>query len=80
VFAENYSAAVQQTLYEMGQAVLARFPDVKDIHFSLPNQHNWAINLAPFGLKNDNEVFNPAADPQGLIEGTISRRDAKARL
>jgi urate oxidase len=79
VFAENYSHAVQETIFQMGEAVLKRFPEVKKIHFSLPNQHNWTINLSPFGLENNGEVLMPTADPQGLIEGTIARKK-KAKL
>jgi urate oxidase len=31
------------------------------------------VNLAPFGLQNPNEIFVPTDEPQGQIEGTVSR-------
>jgi len=77
VFAKNYSKAVQQTVWEMGREVVAQNPDVKSIQFTLPNQHNWAFDLKPFGLENNNEVFVPQAAPQGYLQGTISRDDGK---
>jgi urate oxidase len=73
VFATTYSKAVQQTVWEMGRQIIAKNDDVKNVHFTLPNQHNWLFDLKPFGLENNNEIFVPQADPQGYIQGTVSR-------
>ncbi|HKV89455.1 MAG TPA: urate oxidase [Candidatus Dormibacteraeota bacterium] len=75
-FATHHSLALQQTLYAMGHAVLAGQPEVAEIRLSMPNKHHIAVDLAPFGLANDNEVFFAADRPYGLIEGTVIRDDA----
>lgn len=73
VFATHNSLAVQQTLYEMGEAVLAAVSDIEEITITMPNQHRIAFNLEPFGKKNQNEIFFPIDEPFGLISGTIKR-------
>jgi urate oxidase len=75
-FAEVYSHALQQTLYEMGRAVLEAHDDVAEIKFSAPNKHHFVYDLSPFGLKNDNEVFHADDRPYGLIQATVLRDDA----
>jgi urate oxidase len=42
----------------------------------MPNKHHFAVDLRPFDLENDNEVFYAADRPYGLIEGTVTRDDA----
>jgi len=39
----------------------------------MPNKHYFAVDLAPYGLTNDNEVFYPTDRPYGLIEATVRR-------
>lgn len=75
-FAASYSYALQQTLFEMGSAVLDAVPSVGEIRFSLPNKHHFTVDLSPFGLDNPNEVFYAADRPYGLIEGTVRRDGA----
>lgn len=75
-FARHYSLAVQQTLYAMGHAVLADQPNIAEIRLTMPNKHHFTVDLAPYGLTNDNEVFYAADRPYGLIEGTVLRDDA----
>jgi urate oxidase len=75
-FASKHSLALQQTLYAMGSAVLESRPDIAEIRLSLPNKHHFLVDLAPFGLGNENEVFYAADRPYGLIEGTVTRDDA----
>lgn len=72
-FAEHRSRSVQQTLYAMGEAVLARCPLVQSIEISMPNQHRVPFNFAPFGVSNDNDIFVPIEEPSGMIRGTIKR-------
>lgn len=71
VFADYNSDSLQQTLYEMGKAVLAQIPDLADIHLVMPNRHNLLVNLAPFGQENPNSIFLPINEPAGLIEGYL---------
>ncbi|TCO56975.1 factor-independent urate hydroxylase [Actinocrispum wychmicini] len=75
-FAETHSLSLQQTLYAMGAAVLAERHEVAEIRLSMPNKHHFLVDLSPFGLANDNEVFHAADRPYGLLEGSVVRDDA----
>ena len=75
-FASFHSLALQQTLFEMGKAVLEAFPDVAECKFSMPNKHHFLVDLEPFGLDNPNEVFFAADRPYGLIQATVEREGA----
>ncbi|WP_232665674.1 factor-independent urate hydroxylase [Pseudonocardia sp. TRM90224] len=72
-FATVHSLALQQTLWEMGRAVLEAHPQIAEISFAAPNKHHFVVDLGPFGLDNPNEVFYAADRPYGLIEATITR-------
>ena len=72
-FATVHSLALQQTLWEMGRGVLEAHPGIAEISLSAPNRHHFVVDLAPFGLSNDNEVFYAADRPYGLIEATLTR-------
>ncbi|WET77777.1 urate oxidase [Amycolatopsis sp. QT-25] len=76
-FADKHSLSLQQTLYAMGEAVLEERDEVAEVRLSLPNKHHFLVDLSPFGLKNDNEVFYAADRPYGLIEGVVLRDDAE---
>ena len=66
--------SMQHTLFVMGEAVLERFDQLREIHLSLPNRHYNHVSLEPFGLDNPAEVFLPTDEPHGLIEATVQRR------
>ncbi len=72
-FAETYSYSLQQTLHAMADRVLDSCPKVNEVRLNLPNKHHFLVDLEPFGLKNDNEVYYAADRMYGLIEGTIHR-------
>ncbi|TDC91180.1 urate oxidase [Saccharopolyspora aridisoli] len=74
-FATTHSLALQQSLYEMGKAALEAHPELAEVRLSLPNKHHFLVDLSPFGLENDNEVFFAADRPYGLIEGVVRRDD-----
>ena len=74
IFATQYSASVQATLYQMGEAALKTAPEISKITLTMPNQHCLLINLMPFGIQNQNELFVPTTEPHGLIEGTVERQ------
>lgn len=74
-FAESYSYALQQTVWEMGQAVLDAAPSVLDVRFSCPNVHHFVIDLSPYGLENNREVHHADDRPYGLIEATVKRSE-----
>ena len=75
-FAQVHSRALQQTLHEMGAAVLAERDDVVEVRLSAPNKHHFLADLAPFGLDNPGEVFYAADRPYGLIQCAVRRDDA----
>jgi urate oxidase len=75
-FANTYSYSLQQTLYAMGTAVVEAVPDVCEVRLALPNKHHFLVDLTPFGLTNDNEVYFAADRPYGLIEGSVLADDA----
>jgi urate oxidase len=72
-FAEHDSLSVQQTLFAMGEALLAEVPEVESVRLSLPNRHHLLFDIGRFGLDNQNEVFVPTSEPFGLIEATVER-------
>lgn len=75
-FAEHESRSVQHTLYAIGQAVLTAVPQLADIELTLPNQHCLPVDLAPFGLEQQDNVFLPISEPHGLITARVLRCDA----
>jgi urate oxidase len=75
-FATVHSHALQQTIFEMGRAVLERYDVVAEVGLSCPNKHHFLVDLAPFGLDNPGEVFLAADRPYGLIQATVLREGA----
>ena len=75
-FATKHSLSLQQTLYAMGEAVLKAQPEIAEIRFSMPNKHHFVVDLKPFDLENDNEVFYASDRPYGLVQGTVIRDGA----
>ncbi len=72
-FATVHSKALQQTLWEMGRAVLEAHDGIAEIALTAPNRHHFLVDLAPFGLDNPGEVFYAADRPYGLIEAVVTR-------
>ena len=72
-FGSAHSLALQQTLWEMGQGVLAARADIAEVRMSAPNKHHFLVDLSPFGLDNPGEVFVAADRPYGLIEVAVGR-------
>jgi urate oxidase len=75
-FSGTYSYSLQQTLYAIGQRIIETVPAICEVRLKLPNQHHFLVDLAPFGLENDREVYYAADRPFGLIEGTVLADDA----
>jgi urate oxidase len=74
-FADHHSVSVQASIWIVGKAILERHPEVAEITLSLPNLHHWTVDLSPFGIENDREVYISTTEPHGLIEATIRRKD-----
>ncbi len=75
-FTGTYSYSLQQTLYAMGERVLAEVPQLCEVRLALPNKHHFLVDLEQFGIPNDREVFYAADRPYGLIEGFVLADDA----
>jgi urate oxidase len=75
-YATVQSLALQQTLYEMGRAVLEAYDDVVEVRLSAPNKHHFLYDLSPFGIANPGEVFHADDRPYGLIQASVLRDDA----
>lgn len=75
VFANNYSPSAQASVYQMGTAALQACAGISRVDMAMPNKHCLLINLAAFGVENENEVFVPTDEPHGQIEGSVSRDD-----
>lgn len=72
-FADHDSKSVQHTLSAMGEAVLERHHEVRQIRLTMPNKHHLPVDLAPFGLANENAIFVATEEPYGLIEAALER-------
>jgi urate oxidase len=77
-FAVVYSRALQQTLWEMGSAVLAARDDIAEVRLSAPNKHHFLVDLSPFGLDNPGEVFHADDRPYGMIQCAVLREGGPA--
>jgi urate oxidase len=75
-FATLHSLALQQTLFEMGRAVLEAYDVVAEVRLSAPNKHHFRYDLEQFGIDNPNEVFHADDRPYGLIQAAVLRDDA----
>jgi urate oxidase len=72
-FTARFSPSAQSTQYHMGEAALNACPEISQISLTMPNLHYLVIDLAPFNIKNDKELFVPTDAPQGWIEATVAR-------
>lgn len=75
-----YSASVQQTIHQIGTAVLARFAVLQSIKFVLPNLHFYPVDFAAFkdpSITNKGEVFLTFDGAAGHIEAEITRNPSK---
>ena len=75
VFADHDSPSVQTSIWIMARAILERHDAVEEVRMVLPNLHHWLVDLEPFGLTNDGEVYISTTEPHGLIEATVRRSD-----
>jgi urate oxidase len=75
-FSGTYTYSLQQMLYTIGEALISAVPSVCEVRLALPNKHHYLVDLAPFGLSNEREVYLAGDRPYGLIEGTVLADDA----
>jgi urate oxidase len=75
-FAATYTYSLQQMLYALGSALVTALPQICEVRLALPNKHHFIVDLEPFGLENEREVYYADDRPYGLIEGTVRADDA----
>lgn len=72
-FSEHESRSTQHTLHTMAQAALDACDELVQIRLSLPSRDYATVDLSPFGLSNEREIFVPSDEPHSLIEATLRR-------
>jgi urate oxidase len=75
VFADHESPSVQTSIWIMARAMLERHAELDEVRMVLPNLHHWLVDLGPFGLENDRQVYVATTEPHGLIEATVRRSE-----
>ena len=75
-WADHDSPSIQTSIWIMARAILERHDEVRELRLVLPNLHHWLVDLTPFGLTNDREIYTPTSEPYGLIEATVRRGEA----
>ena len=73
VFADHDSPSVQTSIWIMAKAMLERHAELDEVRMVLPNLHHWTVDLGPFGMTNDKQVYMATTEPHGLIEATVRR-------
>jgi urate oxidase len=76
VFADHDSPSVQTSIWIMARAILENHDEVDEVRMVLPNLHHWLVDLSPFGMTNDDEIYVATTEPHGLIEATVRRGEA----
>jgi urate oxidase len=75
-FAATYTYSLQQMLYAIGSGLLSAMPESCEVRLAMANKHHVIVDLAPFGLANEREVYHADDRPYGLIEGSVLADDA----
>jgi urate oxidase len=73
VFADHDSPSVQTSIWIMARAMLERHEELDEVRMVLPNLHHWTVDLGPFDMTNDRQVYVATTEPHGLIEATVRR-------
>ncbi|XP_019643457.1 PREDICTED: uricase-like [Branchiostoma belcheri] len=69
-----FSASVQKTLYDAECEILGKVPQISEIEMTMPNVHNFTVDMSKFGLENKDEVLMPVDKPSGNIHAAIRRK------
>ncbi|MFD1213240.1 factor-independent urate hydroxylase [Arthrobacter sp. GCM10027362] len=72
-FAVTHSLSLQQTIFAIGKRILEECLELAEIRFVMPNKHHYLVDLSPFGLENENEVFIAGDRPYGLMNTAVAR-------
>lgn len=80
LFCKENSPSVQATMYNMSQKILDNVSEIATVRYVLPNIHYILFNFEWKGIKNNDDLFYPSSDPNGLITCTVGRKGDKAKL
>lgn len=75
-FAHHEGRSLQHTVYAMGQAVLDNFEALAEIRLTLADNLYAPVDLKPFGMENESEVFMPVEEPRESMEATLRRESS----
>lgn len=67
-----FSGSVQNTMYQVGEAMLDRISQIESVFFNMPNIHFLPCNVV--GSKFENDVYVATSEPHGTIEAVITRK------
>lgn len=73
LFATENSPSVQATMYNMSHKILELIPEIQYVSYELPNKHYILFNLEWKGITDNDDLFYPSPDPNGLIKSTVGR-------
>lgn len=74
-FAAHEGKSLQHTLYALAQAVLENFEPMSEIHLRILDNYCPTVDLKPFGMDNDNELFVPLEGSQGVASLVLRRSE-----
>lgn len=75
-FAAHEGKSLQHTLYALAQAILENFEALSEVELRILDNYCPAIDLKPFGMENQNELFVPLAEgPQGAASLVLRRSE-----
>lgn len=77
LFAKENLASVQATMYNMAELILKKASHVETVTYVLPNKHYILFDLKWKGINENDDLFYPSPDPNGLIKCTVAREKAK---
>lgn len=74
-FAAHEGKSLQHTLHALAQAVLENFEAISEIELRILDNYCPAVDLKPFGMENDSELFAPIAESQGIASLVLRRSE-----
>lgn len=72
-FARHASVSVQHTLYDIGDVLLASFPEIADVTLAVQEHPYRPADLFREGVENPDDLFVVRDEPLGVVEVTVAR-------
>lgn len=74
-FAAHDSKSLQHMLHALARAVLENFEAIAEIRLRVLDNDCPAVDLKPFGMDNDNELFTPLEGSEGVASVSLRRSE-----